>query len=101
MSGGPPQYQRFVSTTIFLAVVVGTFLALLLPWVHRRRRHRAQRDLQEKTMAAIVQILADGKVDGPKGPYVPHRRSGVKTKLWPSNETRPPKASGYHGMPWP
>jgi flagellar biosynthesis/type III secretory pathway M-ring protein FliF/YscJ len=83
----------------FMAIVA-LILIPIFPFILRRRRRRAQKQLHERIEKAKADILEDGVVEGPKGPYVPHNRSGVKTDLWPPHDTRPPKANAYHGMPW-
>ena len=61
-----------------------------------RRRKRA-RDLKERVKKAREGILADGKVEGPKGPYVPHKKWNAGTP----HATDAPKGNAYHGGPWP
>ena len=84
---------------VFMACVAVVLLPIF-PFILRRRRRRAQRELHAKIEKARASILEDGIVEGPKGPYVPHRSSGAKTELYPHNETGPPKGNAFHGMPW-
>jgi hypothetical protein len=83
----------------FMAVLALVLLPVF-PFILRRRRRRAREVLHAKIEKAREKILEDGIVEGPKGPYVPHRSSGVKTTLYPHNETGPPKSNAFHGMPW-
>ena len=99
--GGSPEYQSFMLAAATVLAGFAIVVVMLLPFMLRRRRRREQRELHDKIKKAKADILEDGVVEGPKGPYVPHRRSGVKTELWPPHDTRPPKANAYHGMPWP
>ena len=75
--------------------LVGLALAaLLIP----RRRRREARALHDRVARAREHILADGKVEGPKGAYIPHQKwkdAGTR------HDTAPPKARAYDGAPWP
>ncbi len=81
-------------------LIVAIVLIPVFPFILRARRRKAKAELHEKIEKATADILADGVVSGPKGPYVPHVRSGAGSSLGPSNETSPPKANAYHGTPW-
>ena len=78
------------------------FALTLLPFyplILRCRRKRAQKKAHEKVAKARAGILEDGVVEGPKGPYVPHKPWNVGgTGKTPNGG--PPKASSYHGGPW-
>lgn len=84
----------------FMAIV-GSILIPIFPFILRRRRRRAQKELHDRIEKAKADILKDGVVAGPKGPYVPHVPWGVGTEVPPPHDTRPPKAKAYHGGPWP
>lgn len=60
-------------------------------------RRRDKKELHQRVHDAIEKITADGKVEGPKGPYVPRKRHGPLT----DGSTSPPKHSGYYHNPWP
>lgn len=81
-------------------LIVAIILLPVFPMILRRRRRKDQQELHEKIEKAMVDILADGVVSGPKGHYKPHRRRGARSSLYPYNETRPPKGNAYDGMPW-
>ena len=77
--------------------VLGVFLLPIVMNVKAHREERRERDqTKEKVQDAIDKITADGKVEGPKGPYVPHKRGGPMT----DGTTSPPKSSGYYHHPW-
>ena len=46
----------------------------VFPFILRWRRRRAQREAHQKVEKAKADILADGIVEGPKEPYVPHEK---------------------------
>ncbi|MFC1499325.1 hypothetical protein ACFLS1_12760 [Verrucomicrobiota bacterium] len=83
----------------FMAIVA-IILIPIFPFILRRRRRKAQQELHDKVEKAKADILEDGIVEGPKGPYVRHKSWGVGTRLPPSSETVPPKTNAYHGGPW-
>ena len=76
------------------------FLLPIFPFILRRRKRRAQAELKARNDKAREQILADGVVTGPKGPYVKHHPWNVGT---PAGTPRdgPPKGRSYDGGPWP
>ena len=80
---------------IFLGLLIAIIAAASIgAAVHRRR---AARKLSAKVRKAIKDITADGVVEGPKGPYVSHRR--FKTSK-PRSNTRAPGGCGPYGLPW-
>jgi len=96
---GPPVT---VASKGMLAFMILFALVLLpfYPWILRRRRKRAQEKAHEEVEKARAEILEDGKVEGPKGPYVPHKPWDVGgTGKTPKDG--PPRANAYHGGPWP
>ena len=68
-----------------------------LCYLKRSRQERAAKRHHDKVQAAIAKITEDGVVEGPKGPYVPHKRWNVGTP----HDTSPPKGRSYDGGPWP
>ena len=99
--GGSPAYQSFMLTAFVIIGAIVIVCVIVVPFIHRHRRKRAKEQMQEKVEKAIADIMEDGIIEGPKGAYVPRRRSGVRTELWPPRDTRPPRANAYNGMPWP
>jgi len=56
------------------------------------RDRRKKREHSARVQQAIARIKADGVVEGPKGPYVPHRP-------WSRGRTGTPATTGeYHGQ---
>ena len=53
--------------------IFAVILAPIFPFILRWRRKRDRRRLHEQIARAKAEILADGKVEGPKWPYVPHK----------------------------
>ena len=83
----------------YAALILGLFI--LAAWLRvRHKRHEAER-LRKKVEKAKDDILADGIIEGPKGPYVAHKPwrkgSGTVTPKQTGNRSKP----GYHGTPWP
>ena len=68
--------------------------------LQRRRRVREGRELHTRIAEAEADILKDGVVSGPKGPYVPHRRWDVGSEVGTPRDGSL-RESAYHGMPWP
>ena len=83
----------------FMAVF-GVLLLPVFPFILRLRRRRAQSELHEKVKKAGMEILEDGVIEGPKGPYVPHRRWGIGTEVRTPRHG-PPLGRSYDGGPWP
>jgi uncharacterized protein YidB (DUF937 family) len=57
---------------------------------------RERKEFSNKIHAAIDKITADGKVEGPKGKYKPHRKHGSLT----DHSTSPPRHNGRYHHPW-
>ena len=80
-----------------LAIIFAVFLLpAVLNIKANRERRREQNQMKDRVREAIDKITADGKVEGPKGPYVPRKRRGPMT----DSSTSPPKHSGYYHNPW-
>ncbi|MBM4148522.1 MAG: hypothetical protein FJ224_05715 [Lentisphaerae bacterium] len=76
-------------------VVIAVF-----PFILRKRRQRARREIEERVRSAMDKILADGRVEGPKGPYVRHIPWNAGTDASTPMHGHPrPKA--YRGTEWP
>jgi len=98
--GGSAEYQSFM---LAAACVIGGFAlvaVLVVPFVLRRQRKRDQAELHKRIEKAKADILEDGVVEGPKGPYVRHTPWGVGTEVG-TPRSGPPRGRSYHGGPWP
>lgn len=51
------------------------------------RRKREALELEQRVHDAIDDITADGKVEGPRGPYVPHESWGTGAEAKTPHET--------------
>lgn len=73
----------------------------VFPFILRWRKRHAQRELHDKVEKAKSDILADGVVEGPKGPYVPHKSWNVGSRAGQEpltdGSTKPPEHKGYYG----
>jgi hypothetical protein len=58
--------------------------------------HRERKNFSKKIQDAIDKITADGKIEGPKGQYKPHRKHGALT----DHSTSAPKHGGIYHHPW-
>ena len=83
----------------FMAVVALVLLPFF-PLILRRRRRREQAALHDRIEKAKADILEDGVVEGPKGPYVQHKSWGVGSEVG-TPRAGPPRGRSYHGGPWP
>lgn len=83
----------------FMAIFAVVLLPIF-PFILRRRRKREQAELHDKIEKAKVDILEDGVVEGPKGPYVPHTRWEVGSEVGTPRDG-PPRGRSFHGGPWP
>jgi hypothetical protein len=63
----------------------------------RREQRENQKAVQLRIQEAIDTITADGKIEGPKGPYVPGTHHGPRT----DGSTTGSRHSGYYHHPWP
>ena len=72
------------------------FFVSVLLWIQHRNNKREAAELKKKVQDAIEKIMADGRVEGPKGSYVPHERRGAMT----DGSTKPAKNPGYYHHPW-
>jgi len=79
---------------LLVAILISLPVVLILRGVVKRKRDRLE--CQKKVQEARDKILADGIIEGPKGPYVPHKKWDVGTP----HETAPAKQSVYHGDSW-
>lgn len=66
-------------------------------YLKRRKQDRDAKERHDKIEDAIARITEDGVVEGPKGPYAPHKRWSTGTP----HDTKPIKARSYDGGPWP
>jgi flagellar biosynthesis/type III secretory pathway M-ring protein FliF/YscJ len=81
-------------------IVLAILLLPIFPFILRRRRKREHALMKEKAEKAKANILEDGIVEGPKGPYVRHIPWGIGSEIRTPREG-PPRAQSYHGGPWP
>ena len=91
------EFAENIVGLLWFVLVFGTSVGLPFYAVMHTRR-QAKRDKleqQQKMKDAVEKITADGKVEGPKGPYVPHKQHGHRT----DNSTAPASHSGYT-HPW-
>ena len=83
---------------IWLCVVLPMLIVLLVSAFLRAKDRRKEENIHDKVARAVKNITADGKVEGPKGPYVPHKPwSGVGHAPLSDHETKPPSQGGYYG----
>lgn len=87
-------WRAYIPHALFWGGILGFITAVV---VMPLRKRREAKDLSKRVAKAREQILADGKVEGPKGPYVPHKKWNVGTP----HETEPIKTRSYDGGPWP
>jgi hypothetical protein len=97
MSARDPTASRWV--LVWMLICLPVFM-VIVPIVHYFKRRRDRRDLHDRIEKAKADILADGVVEGPKGPYVPHESWGVGTEVG-TPRSGPPRGRSYHGGPWP
>jgi len=81
-------------------IVFALFLLPVMPLIHRRRRKREQKELHKKIEEAKAKILADGKIERPKGPYVPHVPWDCGSEVGTQREGSL-RTNSYHGTQWP
>ena len=82
----------------FLALLIaGSFcLPLIASISNNIKDKKDQKEFKKKMQDAVKKITADGKVEGPKAPYVPHKQQTSLT----DHSTSAPKNSGYYNHPW-
>jgi flagellar biosynthesis/type III secretory pathway M-ring protein FliF/YscJ len=95
-----PKTMNVVRYIIAYGLAVLVFLTFMLPVISSIRSKIADRrernEFSKKIQDAIEKITADGKIEGPKGRYVPHRRHGALI----DHSTKPPKHGGRYNHPW-
>jgi len=98
---GPGTLPRAGLWMLIWMGICGAVFLLIFPLILRRRKRRAQQELHEKVEKAKADITEDGKIEGPKGPYVPHRRwnagAGAGHEALTDHQTRSPEKGGYWG----
>lgn len=79
------------------------FALAVTAWVSWRKRgdEREEKARKTKIATAVEQITADDKVEGPKGPYVPHRKWNAGRGVRTPHETKPDVHGGPYGNPIP
>ena len=88
-------WRTYIPHAIFFGAFFGLFLAGILIPLIRRRETRMTRD---SVARAREHILAEGKVEGPTGPYVAHKEwKDAGTAHMTNGETKPPRHDGYYG----
>ncbi len=96
-------YNELPEASVWMLGFMIITAVLLLPvilLIHRKRRMREQVELHKKIQEAMAKILEDGKIEGPKGPYVQHIPWDVGTEVGTPRDG-PPRTNAYHGSPWP
>jgi hypothetical protein len=87
---------------VWMLAFMAAFAIVLLPifpFILRRRRKKEQAALHIRIAKAKAAILADGIVEGPKGPRFRHRARGSRGRS-PTNDAGPPRHNAYDGGPW-
>ena len=73
-------YMRYVIAYGMVALVFLTFLLPVISSIKSKRaEHLERKQFSKKIHDAIEKITADGKVEGPKGRYIPRRKHGAMT----------------------
>jgi hypothetical protein len=80
--------------------VFSLWIAVILS-VAKRRSEREETKRKQNIQKAIEKITADGVVEGPKGPYVPHEQWGSGTEPGTPHETKGKDGHGPYGIPMP
>jgi cytochrome c biogenesis protein CcdA len=78
------------------ALVVTTML-----FFAKRRQEREAAEQSDRIHKAIQNITADGVIEGPKGPYAPHRPWNVGTSARTPHGTKGRDGHGPYGIPMP
>ena len=80
-----------------VTLVLGVFmLPVIMSIRNTLAERRENKEIKQKVHDAIDKITADGKIEGPKGPYVPRKHSGPMT----DGSTKSPTQPGYYNHPW-
>ena len=82
----------------FTIGVVWLFFAMIRSFFASRKDREAGR---ESARQAREKILADGKVEGPKGPYVPHESWNAGLGIATPHKTKQAQHGGPYGNPTP
>ncbi len=77
-----------------------TFVILLCAYFRVRSIRIDAQELRARVKKAKADILEDGIVEGPKGPYVPHKPWGTGIGTGTPSETKQRKGRGPHGLPF-
>ena len=88
----PPTIFRSLNPLVVLLLVLGNSVLWSLPvaglcFLRRRKQEREERERKRTVEAAIEKITEDGVVEGPRSPYVPHKK-------WRKRNT---PGNGYYG----
>ena len=70
-------------------------------FVVKRQNERDETKRKQGIRQAIAKITADGVVEGPKGPYVPHQKWNAGTEPSTPHETKGKDGHGPYGIPMP
>ena len=80
-----------------ILLVFATFMLPVISSIRSKLAERRERkNFSKKIHDAIEKITADGRVEVPKGRYVPHRKHGSMT----DHSTSPPRHSGRYNHHW-
>ncbi len=77
---------KIVITVAGVALILGIPIFLIARGIDAREKDK--KEIHKKVAAAKMNILEDGIVEGPKGPYVPHQRWSLKWPTFSRNLTR-------------
>jgi hypothetical protein len=99
---GNPEWPLAAGHRIML-VTSFAFSLLMAATLFVVKRHSENEEAKRKKsiQEAIKKITADGVVEGPKGPYVPHKQWNVGTEPGTSHETKGKDGHGPYGNPMP
>ena len=87
---------------VMLLCGFGFALIMSMTLVLVKRQQEAERlERSEKIHKAMDDILADGVVEGPKGPRVPHKQWNVGTEARTPHETKGRSGNGPYGSLMP
>ena len=80
-----------------LGGIVFALIVTVLLLLARRERDKSEAERKRKIQQARESILADGVVEGPKGPYVRHKPWNIGYDTRTPRETKPPGGHGPYG----